>query len=546
MMKVLFVDDDSALLEQAKIFIEKEAEGVELETAISAKEALKMFDENNYDAIVSDYQMPEIDGLEFLKTIREERASDIPFLIFTGKGREEVAMEALNLGANRYLQKGGNPKSQYGVLADAIIHEVRSWEAEEELRRSEKEKSLILENAGEIIALHDTNHNIQWANKAYWESTGKSPEEGDGQKCYRVWGLDTLCKDCPVTKAIETGESFEAELNPKSQEHWPQDLGSWLVKASPIKDNNDNVIGAVEVASDITERKEKEEELRERIERDRKLFDSLGDAIFIVALGENYGEILMANDTAVEQTGWSRKELVGKDIHDWIVEGPLEMTVEEVAEKVREGKNVFLTLKRRKKDGSTYWAEETVVPFEYEGRDVSLAVSRDTTERKEMEEELQRERKRFQEIFNNANDAIYLLELTEEGMPGEFIEVNDVACEMLGYSREEFLEMTPQDIDSSKKADEVPDVMEELLEEGDVRFEMVHQAKDGTEIPVEIHSHLFELEGEERVLSMARDVSGWKERERELKRKDWYLDHMPEFIQIVDEEGNIIYRNRSL
>lgn len=61
--------------------------------------------------------MPEIDGLEFLEIIREEKGMDIPFIMFTGKGREDVAMDALNLGADRYIQKGGNPKSQYGLLA---------------------------------------------------------------------------------------------------------------------------------------------------------------------------------------------------------------------------------------------------------------------------------------------------------------------------------------------------------------------------------------------------------------------------------------------
>ncbi|OKY77093.1 MAG: Signal transduction histidine kinase with PAS and PocR sensory domain, partial [Candidatus Methanohalarchaeum thermophilum] len=149
-----------------------------------------------------------------------------------------------------------------------------------------------------------------------------------------------------------------------------------------------------------------------------------------------------------------------------------------------------------------------------------LSSGMDITERKRVEKKLKKERKRFQEIFNNANDAIYLHDLTEEGMPSEFIEVNDVACEMLGYSREEFLEMSPRDIDSSEKADEVPEVMEKLFNEGDVRFEMKHQAKDGTKIPVEINSHLLELEDEKRVLSVARDISERKKREEKLKKNE--------------------------
>ncbi len=93
-----------------------------------------------------------------------------------------------------------------------------------------------------------------------------------------------------------------------------------------------------------------------------------------------------------------------------------------------------------------------------------------------------------------------------------------MACEMLGYSREEFMEMSPGDIDSSEMRDKVPDIMKELHEEGDLRFEMVHRTKDGRDVPVEVHSHLFELEEEERVLSVARDIT---ERKRAEERKEF-------------------------
>jgi len=77
-----------------------------------------------YDAIVSDYQMPEMDGIEFLKTVRGS-GSDMPFIIFTGKGREDVVIEAINNGADFYLQKGGNPKAQFAELSHKIKHAVR-------------------------------------------------------------------------------------------------------------------------------------------------------------------------------------------------------------------------------------------------------------------------------------------------------------------------------------------------------------------------------------------------------------------------------------
>ncbi|MEF8875053.1 MAG: response regulator, partial [Candidatus Thermoplasmatota archaeon] len=139
-IKVLLVDDESGFLDQAEIFLEKEDERLDVNVVISPEKALRLVEEETFDVIVSDYQMPDMDGLEFLEEVREERESDIPFIIFTGKGREEVAMEALNLGADRYLQKGGDPKAQFGVLADAITQGARHYKTEK--MRKEKKKEL--------------------------------------------------------------------------------------------------------------------------------------------------------------------------------------------------------------------------------------------------------------------------------------------------------------------------------------------------------------------------------------------------------------------
>jgi PAS domain S-box-containing protein len=133
---------------------------------------------------------------------------------------------------------------------------------EEELRISEQEKSLILNNTAEIIAFHDQDHNIKWVNKAYLEATGLSISKIIGQKCFHAWGLDRLCTGCPVLVAMETGEPQEAELTPQNQEHWPPDQGNWAVRATPVKDDGGYVIGAIEVAFDITLRKQAEEKIR--------------------------------------------------------------------------------------------------------------------------------------------------------------------------------------------------------------------------------------------------------------------------------------------
>lgn len=97
----------------------------------SPRKGLEILESNSFDCIISDYQMTGIDGLEFLKKIRKDMEIDVPFIMFTGRGREEVAMESLNLGADRYIRKGGDPKSQYNILVDAIKNAYEKYRAEE-------------------------------------------------------------------------------------------------------------------------------------------------------------------------------------------------------------------------------------------------------------------------------------------------------------------------------------------------------------------------------------------------------------------------------
>ena len=108
MLTILYVDDDDALLEAGKFFLEQEGQ-VTVETITSAPEALELLKERQFDAIIADYMIPKMNGIGFLKQVRAEGYT-LPFILFTGRGREEVVIQALNGGADFYLQKGGGTK----------------------------------------------------------------------------------------------------------------------------------------------------------------------------------------------------------------------------------------------------------------------------------------------------------------------------------------------------------------------------------------------------------------------------------------------------
>ncbi|MFA5236909.1 MAG: response regulator [Methanoregula sp.] len=131
MISALYVDDEPALLDLGKIFLER-AGDIQVDTALSAPEALIKIQSTSYDVIISDYQMPVMDGLAFLRRIRSEYPV-LPFIIFTGKGREDVVIEALNSGADHYIQKGGDPKAQFAELSHTIRRAVERKHANDEL-----------------------------------------------------------------------------------------------------------------------------------------------------------------------------------------------------------------------------------------------------------------------------------------------------------------------------------------------------------------------------------------------------------------------------
>ncbi|MDD4409856.1 MAG: response regulator [Candidatus Pacebacteria bacterium] len=132
-IKVLYVDDEEALLSLGKMFLEKTDELL-VETANSAKEAIKLLEHRKFQVIISDYQMPDMDGIQFLKYVNSNFLKRPPFIIFTGKSREEIAIEALNNGAERYVQKGGEAKSQFAVLIDAVKTAYHQKELEDKFK----------------------------------------------------------------------------------------------------------------------------------------------------------------------------------------------------------------------------------------------------------------------------------------------------------------------------------------------------------------------------------------------------------------------------
>ena len=171
MITVLFVDDEPALLDVSRLYLEKTGD-IKVDTCFTVEQAIESLKERSYDVIVSDYEMPGIDGIEFLKLLRN-LGDRTPFIIFTGRGREHVVIEALNSGADFYLQKGGDPKSQFAELS----HKIRLSVERQRNERSLQITRHSVDKASIRIFWFDTRGRIIYANEASCKALGYTPEE---------------------------------------------------------------------------------------------------------------------------------------------------------------------------------------------------------------------------------------------------------------------------------------------------------------------------------------------------------------------------------
>lgn len=175
MYRILIVDEEPDVLSVARLFVEKDG-GIVADTTTSPVFALAKMEVTPYDAIVSDYQMPGMNGIAFLHEVRS-RFGDIPFIIMTAHSREEVVIEALNSGATGYLQKGMDMRRTFTELIHLIRNAAEKRDAERALAESRGHYDAIVENAHDMIVHVRPEGRVVEANRAWCETLGYPAEE---------------------------------------------------------------------------------------------------------------------------------------------------------------------------------------------------------------------------------------------------------------------------------------------------------------------------------------------------------------------------------
>jgi PAS domain S-box-containing protein len=264
MYSVLYVDDETGFLEINKCLLEKTGD-FSVDTAQSAPEALGKIRNTGYDVIVSDYNMPDMDGIELLKQVRSTYG-DLPFLLFTGKGREDVVITAIDSGADYYIQKGTDINAMITELGYKIKRAVDRRRMKDDLERSHRQLTDIINFLPDATFVRDIHGTVIAWNRAMEKMTGIQRETILGKGDFE-YSVPFYRQKRPLLIDMVIGENLPAESDYKYFKRNGDKISSevfipyfnegegadlWIT-ASPLYGPDGTVTGAIESFRDISE-----------------------------------------------------------------------------------------------------------------------------------------------------------------------------------------------------------------------------------------------------------------------------------------------------
>ncbi|EMA68802.1 pas domain s-box [Halorubrum aidingense JCM 13560] len=302
------MDDEPGLADLTATFLERFDEDFSTSTAESAQEGLDYLDENHVDCIVSDHDMPRIDGLEFLQAVRAANP-ELPFILFTGRGSEEIASDAISAGVSDYMQKeSGN--NQYAVLGKRIRNVVNRYRSRLQKQEVETRAETILEASPDAI-LVSVNSEFVYANTAAATLYDVS-ERSDllGRQVGEFIHPDYRDDVDRQLQAVESGE--------QPTDHIPRTLLTLEGTEIPVQVTARHVMwdgdpGVVAIVRDLSQQ---EEYIRQQ-ERYEASFHGAFDAMVVA---DDEGRYIEANQGACELFGLEKEELLGRSIDEFIPE----------------------------------------------------------------------------------------------------------------------------------------------------------------------------------------------------------------------------------
>ena len=504
-IRVLIVDDEPASPDRVKELLEQSGEfSVDLVT--SAREALDILNKKTYDAIVSDYRMPEMDGIEFLKRVRATDKT-IPFIIFTGRSREEVVIEALNNGANFYIRKEGDPKALYQELIHVIRQFVRMRRTLLTLTEQEQ-RYHDLQNANDLIQSVAPDGHFLFVNKKWQETLGYGEQDLPNLTIFDVIHEDSI-RHCRETfRRVISGENvgiIDAVFKTRTG------MRVYLEGIADCKMVEGKPQYTRGLFKDVTDRKKVDAALKESEEAFRAMVEQSGEGIIIINF---LGVLQFANRRAGDIIEYPSDKGMIENFNVLEILS-LESRVKALYDLLQVSRGIdsyevnykIVTLKKKEK-----WIECIGKTISYKGSPSLLLSFRDVTERTNMGGVLKESEQKFRTIFEHSPYPISINSIPD----GKFIAVNAAFLHSSGYSESEILGKSPIELGLLSLLD-YGRLTSHLLLSGKLEHvPMVLMGKGGIPAHVQFSTLPVTINDRPAIMTMAAEITKLKRVEEQL------------------------------
>jgi PAS domain S-box-containing protein len=393
-----------------------------------------------------------------------------------------------------------NKKNAVIVLTDITDRKNK----ENELQESRDFYLNMFRNFPTIIWKTDIDGNSVFSGSSWNEFVGTSEDRNLGLGWINYIHPEDIDRCSKLHEvSVRNRQSYDIEyrvLHNSGEYKWLQAINR------PFYNINGEFDGYIGIGLDITDRKMAEEGLI----RYKILSEAVRDTIHFIDIE---GNIIDVNQAGVKLYGYTYEEFIKLNIRELRVEGVI--TTEFLQKCEKEG--AYYETVHYRKDKSTFPVEVSAKGAIIGGKRFIVSIIRDITERKKTEKAIKESEEKFRTLFNNANDAIFVYEINNNFRNEKFVEVNDVACAYLGYTREELLNMSFQDISGEQTKDKIEAKIEMLQKYGRGIYETFHRTNHNKIIPVEVNIHTFHRNGKRIAQSIVRDITQRKVAESSLK-----------------------------
>lgn len=573
-VRIIIIEDNPADAELAEYTLKSAGFNLVSKIVKTRGEFLSALSDFSPDLILSDYDLPAFNGADALDIVRELRP-EIPFILFTGAMGEERAIEILTSGATDYVMK-----NRLSRLVPAAERALKESEGQKRRKAAEAERDLLLQHLEARVQERTAQLQAEVAERKQME---EALREGNQLIQSQLAEIESYYDNAPVALCVldnrmryvrvnerlarMNGMPVSDHINRTPREVIPRLADriesavqkviksdepvrneefiavvegverTWIASYFPIKDKSNQIAYINITVEEITERRQAEEALRASEQKFRAAFMTGLDAVYVATLKE--GRIVEINDQFEAVFGYEREEVIGRtSIELGLYENP-SVRPQIVSELVEKGWIRNFETRGRKKNGEIFTGSLSISMLQLDGRPYILGVIRDITDRKRAEEALRKSEEEYRLLVENAPTGIYEFDFRGP----RFKSVNDAMCLILGYSREELLEINPLEILDEESRGRLQERINRVLAGQPVEESVSYGVltRDARKIWVELE---IKLKDRTSALVVARDVTERKRAEEALRRFEVIAENSRDIVLFMRrDDGRLLEVN---